>query len=301
MAFIPIYDTNPLRNIRRPWVAWSLIARQHPGLFPGRIGHRRRGQRRLGDRLRPVPRRLQRRRRLARFGAGRADADHLRLPARRLLAPRRQHDLPLGARRQRRGRARPLCASSSSTCCAPPAPATPSCSPTPPPTGPVIGASGAIAGTIAAYLILHPRAKMWVLAFGRIPLRLSAVYVLGFWIVFQVFAALHRRRGQRRLVVASRRPHLRRRAGAGHAAHGTRRCFDRRPVDDPCRGQPIGSPPDRGTEGPVGNEDPGRRSSGSSMPTSRSGQGGRQRRRSRQRQDGHEPVRRDRRSRRRCG
>ena len=25
MAFIPIYDTNPLRNIRRPWVAWGLI------------------------------------------------------------------------------------------------------------------------------------------------------------------------------------------------------------------------------------------------------------------------------------
>ena len=66
----------------------------------------------------------------------------------------------------------------------------PSCSPIPPPTGPVIGASGAIAGTIAAYLILHPRAKMWVLAFGRIPLRLSAVYVLGFWIVFQVLAVL---------------------------------------------------------------------------------------------------------------
>ena len=60
-------------------------------------------------------------------------------------------------------------------------------------TGPVIGASGAIAGTISAYLILHPRAKMWVLAFGRIPLRLSAVYVLGFWIVFQLVAVAHRR------------------------------------------------------------------------------------------------------------
>jgi membrane associated rhomboid family serine protease len=54
----------------------------------------------------------------------------------------------------------------------------------------VVGASGAIAGTIAAYLILHPRAKMWVLAFGRIPLRLSAMYVLGFWIVFQVVAVV---------------------------------------------------------------------------------------------------------------
>ena len=26
MAFIPLYDTNPLRNIRRPWVAWGIIA-----------------------------------------------------------------------------------------------------------------------------------------------------------------------------------------------------------------------------------------------------------------------------------
>ena len=26
MAFIPIYDTNPLVNISRPWVAWSLLA-----------------------------------------------------------------------------------------------------------------------------------------------------------------------------------------------------------------------------------------------------------------------------------
>ena len=53
---------------------------------------------------------------------------------------------------------------------------------------PVIGASGAVAGNVAAYLILHPRAKMWVLLFARVPLRLRAVYVLGIWIVFQVGA-----------------------------------------------------------------------------------------------------------------
>ena len=52
-------------------------------------------------------------------------------------------------------------------------------------TAPVIGASGAIAGCISAYLLLHPRAKMWVLVFARIPIRLSALYVLGFWIVAQ--------------------------------------------------------------------------------------------------------------------
>jgi membrane associated rhomboid family serine protease len=54
---------------------------------------------------------------------------------------------------------------------------------------PVIGSSGAIAGIVSAYFILHPRAKMWVLLFARIPVRLRAMWVLGFWIVFQVLAA----------------------------------------------------------------------------------------------------------------
>jgi membrane associated rhomboid family serine protease len=55
---------------------------------------------------------------------------------------------------------------------------------------PVIGASGAVAGVIAAYLMLHPFGKVWILAFGRIPLRLGALWVLGFWIVYQVIGAL---------------------------------------------------------------------------------------------------------------
>jgi membrane associated rhomboid family serine protease len=50
---------------------------------------------------------------------------------------------------------------------------------------PLIGASGAAAGVITAYLLLHPRVKVWVLALGRIPLRLSALWVIGAWIVFQ--------------------------------------------------------------------------------------------------------------------
>ncbi|HET9534909.1 MAG TPA: rhomboid family intramembrane serine protease [Mesorhizobium sp.] len=50
---------------------------------------------------------------------------------------------------------------------------------------PLIGASGAIAGTVAAYLILHPRVKIWVLAFGRIPLRVPAYILLVLWIGFQ--------------------------------------------------------------------------------------------------------------------
>jgi len=54
---------------------------------------------------------------------------------------------------------------------------------------PLIGASGAIAGIVAAYLILHPRVKVWILAFGRIPLRIPAYITLGLWILFQ-FAML---------------------------------------------------------------------------------------------------------------
>jgi membrane associated rhomboid family serine protease len=56
---------------------------------------------------------------------------------------------------------------------------------------PLIGASGAIAGVVAAYLILHPRVKIWILAFGRIPLRIPAYITLALWILFQfvMFAA----------------------------------------------------------------------------------------------------------------
>jgi membrane associated rhomboid family serine protease len=50
---------------------------------------------------------------------------------------------------------------------------------------PLIGASGAIAGVVAAYLMLHPRVKVWILAFARIPLRLPAYIVLVLWILFQ--------------------------------------------------------------------------------------------------------------------
>jgi len=51
---------------------------------------------------------------------------------------------------------------------------------------PLIGASGSVAGVIAAYLILHPRVKLWVLAFARIPLRLPAYIVLLLWIGSQI-------------------------------------------------------------------------------------------------------------------
>jgi membrane associated rhomboid family serine protease len=51
---------------------------------------------------------------------------------------------------------------------------------------PLIGASGAVAGVIAAYLMLHPRVGVWVLAFKVIPLRITAGLALGVWIALQV-------------------------------------------------------------------------------------------------------------------
>ena len=50
---------------------------------------------------------------------------------------------------------------------------------------PLIGASGAVAGVIAAYLILHPRVRMWALAFKIIPVRITAMWILGAWVVMQ--------------------------------------------------------------------------------------------------------------------
>lgn len=55
---------------------------------------------------------------------------------------------------------------------------------------PLIGASGAVAGVIAAYLMLHPRVRVWVLAFQFIPLRLSAAVVLGVWVLTQFIMIL---------------------------------------------------------------------------------------------------------------
>jgi membrane associated rhomboid family serine protease len=54
----------------------------------------------------------------------------------------------------------------------------------------LIGASGAVAGVVSAYLVLHPRVRIWVLVLGKVPLRLPAYWIIGAWIVFQVAYAL---------------------------------------------------------------------------------------------------------------
>ena len=55
---------------------------------------------------------------------------------------------------------------------------------------PLVGASGAIAGVVAGYLVLHPRVKLWCLVAGRIPLRVDARWALGAWVVMQFAFAL---------------------------------------------------------------------------------------------------------------
>ena len=55
---------------------------------------------------------------------------------------------------------------------------------------PLIGASGATAGIIAAYLLLHPDVRVWILILGRIPLPIPAIYCLGAWLALQLFNSL---------------------------------------------------------------------------------------------------------------
>lgn len=53
---------------------------------------------------------------------------------------------------------------------------------------PLIGASGAVSGVLAAYLVLYPRARVWILLFLRIPVPLPAIWVLGGWFLIQVYS-----------------------------------------------------------------------------------------------------------------
>jgi membrane associated rhomboid family serine protease len=57
---------------------------------------------------------------------------------------------------------------------------------------PLIGASGAISGVLAAYLLLFPRAKVTViipLIIIFFPFRIAAFWVVGFWFLLQLFSA----------------------------------------------------------------------------------------------------------------
>lgn len=53
---------------------------------------------------------------------------------------------------------------------------------------PLIGASGAVSGVLASYMLLYPRARVWILLFLRIPLPIPAVWALGGWFALQIFS-----------------------------------------------------------------------------------------------------------------
>jgi membrane associated rhomboid family serine protease len=57
---------------------------------------------------------------------------------------------------------------------------------------PMVGASGAISGVLAAYLLIFPKARVTVivpLGILLYPLKIAAIYVIGFWFVVQLFEA----------------------------------------------------------------------------------------------------------------
>lgn len=67
---------------------------------------------------------------------------------------------------------------------------------------PLVGASGAVSGILGAYLVLFPRARIWVLFLKLpIPFRISAMWALVMWIGFQVLA-LYMDEGGQEVVVA---------------------------------------------------------------------------------------------------
>jgi membrane associated rhomboid family serine protease len=64
---------------------------------------------------------------------------------------------------------------------------------------PMVGASGAISGVLAAYMLLFPRARVTVIVpLGIIfyPLTISAIWVVGFWFVLQLISAAFTTLGQ---------------------------------------------------------------------------------------------------------
>ena len=64
---------------------------------------------------------------------------------------------------------------------------------------PMIGASGAIAGILGAYLVLQPRSNvvvlLWIIIFVRL-ITLPAVIVLGIWFALQLLSALSMQPGE---------------------------------------------------------------------------------------------------------
>lgn len=189
MAFLPIYDTNPLRHIRRPWVAWALLAANIlvffifetgftgepseasvytfglvPAVFTGAVHL--------------APTEVPGWATIVTYAFLHGDFWHLAGNMIFLWVLADNVEDALGHVRYLLFYG--LCAAAAGYAYVLSDPGS---------QAPVIGASGALAGNVSAYLMLTPRAKMWALLFGRIPLHLSAYWVLGVWIVFQIGTA----------------------------------------------------------------------------------------------------------------
>lgn len=52
---------------------------------------------------------------------------------------------------------------------------------------PLIGASGGVSGVLGAYLVLHPRVRIILLVFMKLPLMLPAYLMIGIWGGLQVY------------------------------------------------------------------------------------------------------------------
>jgi membrane associated rhomboid family serine protease len=55
---------------------------------------------------------------------------------------------------------------------------------------PTVGASGAVAGVLGAYIVLHPKVKVLVLAMKWFPLYLPAYFILALWLLTQIASVL---------------------------------------------------------------------------------------------------------------
>jgi membrane associated rhomboid family serine protease len=55
---------------------------------------------------------------------------------------------------------------------------------------PSLGASGAISGVLGAYLLLFPRRRVRVLVFTFFVAQMPAIFVVGFWFVFQIISGM---------------------------------------------------------------------------------------------------------------
>jgi len=63
-------------------------------------------------------------------------------------------------------------------------------------TVPLIGASGSVAGVLAAYMLLHPKQQVWILLFMRIPVPIPAFWAILGWVAFQVYSLFSQSDGE---------------------------------------------------------------------------------------------------------